>query len=266
VLLSPAPADATPPAVWHPPTGDVAPARPTIELLDDTGSSLPAFAQAGRRFVLGETWQRYRIRIVNPTGARVEAVVSVDGLDAIDGKPATTTKRGYLVPAHGEVVVDGWRTSLDTVAAFRFSTVPESYAGLTGHEQNVGVIGVAFFREQPAPPPPPPIAWRGRMPVPSASPKASAGAGGGGAGADAGPGRMGLGTQFGESHESHIREVSFERADARPMAVSELRYDDRAGLLARGIHLPPRDERDAENDRRDRAQPFAESRFAHSPR
>jgi hypothetical protein len=77
---------------------------------------------------------------------------------------------------------------------------------------------------------------------------------------------MGLGTQFGESHESHIREVSFERADARPMAVSELRYDDRAGLLARGIHLPPRDERDAENDRRDRAQPFAESRFAHSPR
>jgi hypothetical protein len=242
--------------------------RPRVELVDDSEASLPAFAQGGRRFVLGEPGQRYRIRIVNPTGARVEAVVSVDGLDAIDGRAAMTSKRGYLVPAHGEIVVDGWRTSMATVAAFRFSTVPESYAGLTGHEQNVGVIGVAFFREQP-PPPPPRVVWHG-LPAPAATaggppaPRSAPGAGGGAA-ADAA--RPGLGTQFGESHESHIQEVEFQRADARPMAMSELRYDDRAGLLARGIHLPPRDQREAENDRRDQAQPFGDtSRFAQPPR
>jgi hypothetical protein len=253
---------------WRPPPVVQAP-RPSLELVADSGATLPNFPLADRRFVLGAPGERYRIRIVNPTGGRVEAVVSVDGLDAIDGKPAGTGKRGYLIPAHGSVVIDGWRTSLDTVAAFRFAAVPESYAAMTGHDQNIGVIGVAFFREQPPPPPRPPIAWRG-MPVPSA--KSHAGGGGGadlgssaeGAGAPAA--RPGLGTQFGESHESHVEEVEFRRADATPMTVAMLRYDDRDGLVARGIRLPPRDERDMENDRRDRAQPFADTRFAQPPR
>jgi hypothetical protein len=219
-----------------------------------------------RRFVLGSPGERYRIRVVNPTGARVEAVVSVDGLDAIDGRPAATAKRGYLIPAHGAVVIDGWRTSLDSVAAFRFSAVPESYAAMTGHDQNVGVIGVAFFREQPPPPPRPPIAWRG-LPLPSAKSRsagADLGPSAGGGGAPAA--RPGLGTQFGESHESHVQEVEFRRADPTPMSVAVLHYDDRDGLVARGIHLPPRDERDVENERRDRAQPFADARFAQPPR
>jgi hypothetical protein len=85
----------------------------------------------------------------------------------------------------------------------------------------------------------------------------------GSAGASA---RPGLGTQFGESHDSRVQEVDFRRAEARPVAVVELRYDDLQGLLARGIRLPPRDERDLENARRDRAQPFADSRFAQPPR
>ena len=51
------------------------------------------------------------------------------------------------------------------------------------------------------------------------------------------------------------------------MTFAELRYDDRAGLLARGIELPPlRGERWAENLRRDGAQPFPDSRFAQPPR
>jgi hypothetical protein len=80
--------------------------------------------------------------------------------------------------------------------------------------------------------------------------------------------RPGLGTQFGEAHESHVVETAFVRADASPMIVSEVRYDDRDGLLSRGIQLSPpaRDPRDAENDLRDTAQPFPESRFAQPPR
>ncbi len=265
-LLSTIPARADAPASfpgrWHPPVVDAV-GRPSVALLDDVGASLPAFAQAGRRFVLGAPGERYRIRVVNPTGGRVEAVVSVDGLDAIDGKPAMLTKRGYLIPAHGEVVIDGWRTSLDTVAAFRFSAVPDSYAAQTGHDRNIGVIGIAFFREQPPPPPPPRIAWHG-LPSSQAGARGAEDSLGGAGGAPAA--RPGLGTQFGESHESHIQEVEFTRADSRPTVVAELRYDDRDGLAARGVPVPPRDERNVENDRRDHAQPFADSRFAQPPR
>jgi hypothetical protein len=106
--------------------------------------------------------QRYSVRISNPTAKRVEAVISVDGLDAIDGKSANwRNKRGYVIPAYGTVNIEGFRTSTTQVAAFRFSSVARSYAGRKGKARNVGVIGVAFFQEagQPAlaiPPSPPP--------------------------------------------------------------------------------------------------------------
>ena len=235
-------------------------ATPRAELIDDGQQALPTFAHEGRRFVLGTMGERYRVHIVNPTSSRIEAVISVDGLDAVDGHPAGLGKRGYVIPAFGDVTVDGWRTSLDTVAAFRFSSVRDSFATRTEHDRNVGVIGVAFFRERP----PvvwrrPPVAWRGASP-PGADKAA-------GAGAAPSAQRSGLGTQFGEQHDSRVEETSFVRADAAPMTFAEFRYDDRAGLLARGIELPPlRGERWAENLRRDGAQPFPDSRFAQPPR
>ena len=226
-----------------------------VQVLRDNGDALPTYASHDRFYVEGNVGERYLIRVTNPTPNRVEAVISVDGLDVIDGEPADTHKRGYIVPAHASIVVDGWRTSLDTVAAFRFATVPQSYAAMTGNDANVGVIGVAFFGEQPPPPPRPMVAHRAApMPAAPASRGAADGA------------RPGLGTQFGESHESRVQEVEFRRAEARPMTVAELRYDDRQGLLARGIHLPPRDQRDLENQLRDHAQPFADNRFAQPPR
>ena len=223
---------------------------PRVEIVDDAGRSLPTFGQGGREFLLGDVGERYRIRIVNPTPARIEAVVSVDGLDAVDGRPASLEKRGYVVPAFETVTVDGWRTSLDSVAAFRFSSVQSSYASRTGQDRNVGVIGAAFFPERV------PLAWR----APESASRAAAAPHASGAGAD----RPGLGTRFGESHESHVQETTFVRADARPSRLVELRYDDRDGLLARGIRLPndPR----TEIGQRDRAEPFPDSRFAQPPR
>jgi hypothetical protein len=263
-------------------------AGPRVEAVDESGSPLPTYYQGGRAFVEGDIGSRYLLRIVNPTPRRVEAVVSVDGLDAIDGRPASTGKRGYLVPAYGELTVDGWRTSLSAVAAFRFSSVRGSYAGRTGHDRNVGVIGVAFFRERPprpmprpqpyaskaAPPsaqdaPAPPSAGRSSSAesAPRSSAPAAAGAGGGAAPAPRAAQeyeRPGLGTEFGEAHESEVSEVAFVRAESTPWTVSQLWYDDRDGLLARGIALYPLDDREAETRLRDTAQPFAE-RFAQPP-
>ncbi|MDZ4063417.1 MAG: hypothetical protein U1E22_02010, partial [Coriobacteriia bacterium] len=45
--------------------------------------------------------------------------------------------------------IEGFRTSADAVAAFRFSSVRGSYSARSGQgDQNVGVIGAAFFNEQ----------------------------------------------------------------------------------------------------------------------
>ena len=138
--------------------GSVAEARPaarspfTVELVGEDGRVLETYAHRGRSYVLGMSGGRYSIRVKNPTARRVEAVISVDGLDVIDGENADFTgKRGYVVPAYGELLVDGFRTSTTQVAAFRFSAVADSYAERKGKGRNVGVIGVAIFDEKEDP-------------------------------------------------------------------------------------------------------------------
>jgi hypothetical protein len=114
------------------------------------GVPVQTFTYAGESFVMGQMGSRYTLRVVNHTGRRIEAVVSVDGHDVLDGKPADfRSKRGYLVPAWGAADIEGWRLSQAEVAAFRFATVADSYAARTGSARDVGVIGVAVFPEQP---------------------------------------------------------------------------------------------------------------------
>ena len=124
----------------------------TVELVGEDGRILDTYAHGGRSYILGMAGGRYAIRVKNPTARRVEAVISVDGLDVIDGESADFTgKRGYVVPAYGELLVDGFRTSTTQVAAFRFSAVADSYAERKGKGRNIGVIGVAIFDEKEDP-------------------------------------------------------------------------------------------------------------------
>jgi hypothetical protein len=244
-----------------------------VEALVD-GSPTQTFWHEGETFVLGHLGERYTIRVSNHTSRRVEVVVSVDGRDVIDGKPGDfARKSGYLVPAWGQVEIDGWRLSQEQAAAFRFSSVADSYATRMGSARNVGVIGVAIFPERVYRPPPrpiyPAIPYRydeerrfdgyhskragndaiGLAPAPSSSAPAQAPL------ADKAPAeaktrsaageayaprrsRPGLGTEFGEAVSSHIREVEFVRANSsEPAAVLGLRYNDRTGLIAMGIDV-----------------------------
>jgi hypothetical protein len=123
----------------------------SVSLNDDAGRPLPAFFAGGHTYAIGEAGQRYTIVVSNNSGVRVEAVASVDGLDVLDGKSADFAKRGYLVPAWGNLEIDGFRQTSDDVAAFRFGSVRDSYAARTGSDRNVGVIGVAFFAPRGAP-------------------------------------------------------------------------------------------------------------------
>lgn len=251
-----------------------------LDVLID-GVPARSFLHRGETWVLGERGSRYTLRIANHSAARVEAVVSVDGLDVIDGKVADfRAKRGYLVQAWSSIEIDGWRISADEVAAFRFGGVGDSYAARSGNAREVGVVGVALFpekeRERPLHRP---VLIRperpgveehaaGAAPSPphssSSAEVQSAPAAKSGAASEPGIDRAesrrpGLGTEFGEAVASSVQETEMVRADAdHPAAVVGLRYNDRDGLIAAGI-MKVDDRRDDASLRRT-ADPFPGSR------
>jgi len=118
-----------------------------VQVIREGGETLPTYGMKDRFYVQGSAGERYTIRVTNPTASRVEAVVTVDGLDVIDGESGDLRKRGYVVPPYGDVRIEGFRTSQADVATFRFGSVNDSYAGKKGKARNVGVIAVAIFEE-----------------------------------------------------------------------------------------------------------------------
>ena len=251
----------------------------SLDVVDETGAVLPTFQHRGRMYVLGALGQRYLVRVRNGSGRRVEVVVSVDGRDVIDGRPAAWEKRGYLLDPHGEVTIDGYRLNTASVAAFRFSDVQRSYASRMGDARDVGVIGAAIFPERVAyrvPPRPVPYQAPSREPAApessgrsgksSSSPAPGALAEGQALRDERRGDRPGLGTEFGEEHGSRVVEVRFERARARPDALLTLRYDDRQGLLAKGIEVDWRRASSSDDAwMRDNADPFRRNSFAEPP-
>lgn len=117
-------------------------------LVDEYGYTMSAAQVGDKRYVLGEPGQRYKLRLQNNSAYRFEVVASVDGLDVIDGDTASFAKRGYIIEPWSSITVDGWRTSGDSVAAFRFSGMEDSYAERKGQGRNIGVVGFAFFHER----------------------------------------------------------------------------------------------------------------------
>ncbi|MFL5299857.1 MAG: hypothetical protein ACJ79R_05900 [Anaeromyxobacteraceae bacterium] len=253
-----------------------APERPArwgpaaVELVDEAGSTLPTFEHRGRTYVLGVKGQRYLLRFRNATGRRVEVVASVDGRDVVDGRPASSAKRGYLVEPYGVVTIDGFRLAEVSVAAFRFGAVSRSYAARMGDARDVGVVGVAVFPERGPPSAPPLVTPDSRVrdgasAAPAEKSRADGAAPPSGA-ASAAPARPGLGTEFGEEHRSLVERAPFARESARPAAVLTVRYDDRDGLIALGIDVDRRwRARADERTRREDADPFRRERFAEPP-
>ncbi|KAB2897601.1 MAG: hypothetical protein F9K40_12610 [Kofleriaceae bacterium] len=121
-----------------------------VSLVGDGGDLLPGVRAAGRNLVVGADGDRYRLVVRNATSARFEVVASVDGLDVIDGQPASPERRGYIVDPYGVLVIDGFRQTESEVAAFRFGKVAASYAARTSGDANVGVVGIAIFAEKGA--------------------------------------------------------------------------------------------------------------------
>ncbi|GAB2497764.1 hypothetical protein [Arenimonas alkanexedens] len=215
-----------------------------MQVLDlDQSQTLPRHPHQGRDYIEGLPGHRYAVVLQNLTGERVLAVVSVDGVNAISGETAGSQQAGYVLQPWQRVEVRGWRKNLSEIAEFQFTSLGDSYAARTGRPGNVGVIGVAAFRErQPLPPP------RWEAEIAEAAPIAKSRAGAAEARApqsaaesassdryDASRSRQQLGTGHGSRRLDAATATEFERASLRPTQVLTVWYDSHQALVARGV-------------------------------
>ena len=118
--------------------------------LEVNGRSMREFAHEGKSYVESREGTEYSIRLTNNTGGRVLAVVSVDGINAISGKPTSDkpTEAGYVLGAGEAHVIKGYRVDENTAANFKFVKREGSYATEKGEGQGNGVIAVRVWEEK----------------------------------------------------------------------------------------------------------------------
>lgn len=208
-----------------------------VEILDRrSGRVLPVYWHDGERHVAGEPGHEYEIRLRNRHGGRILAVTSVDGVNVITGKTASPRQSGYVLDPWGLVEIDGWRKSMDEVAAFYFTRLPDSYAARTGRPENVGVIGVALFHERAYVMPVEDPQAYAAPPAPTAGAAVESEAA---RQSDSAREESRLGTGHGRRLDSGAIYTHFERASEEPDEIIRIYYDSRKNLVARGIIPPP---------------------------
>lgn len=263
----------------HLPTESSIGSLTSVSVIDrDSGRLLPVYRYRGEYWVAGIPGAKYSIAVTNRQGERVLAVVSVDGVNVLNGETAAFHQAGYVFGGHQRYEVAGWRKSDQEIAAFNFVASPRSYAQRTGRPDHVGSIGVAVFRERFEPPRfdlAPEFRYRyennellkhsrqsseaesGALrdaparaaPAPApAAPAASAAPGGvtdsakrahGGI-AGAARAEEKLGTGHGRREWDSVTRTTFERATAQPAEVIRIRYDSRENLIGMGVIPEPR--------------------------
>ena len=235
-----------------------------IQVVDrDSGAKLPVYRHLGEYWVAGRPGARYAVAVRNATGARVLGVVSVDGVNVVSGETASWEQTGYVLSPWQAFDITGWRKSDAEVAAFHFTASQASYAARTGRPDQVGVIGVAVFREKLPPPPPvampyappgalpegqdrsmgagaAPAAKAAPAPAPAAAESRADSLDAAGARsreealARAAPAPR-LGTGHGEREGSRVSHTTFERRSSRPDELIRIRYDSFENLVSLGV-------------------------------
>ena len=235
-----------------------------VQIVDRArGETLNTWRHRGSTWVAGRPGDRYSVRLTNRTGGRILVVLSVDGVNAVSGESAAVGQTGYVLAPYQTADITGWRKSYSEAAAFYFTALPDSYAARTGRPDNVGVIGVAVFRERmPEPPlggsfsPAPPLAKEGaatgRMEAERQADRAPAAAANDAIAAEKSASARRsqpefgqrddrkLGTGHGEREYSPTTETRFERATSSPSEIVQVRYDSMQNLIAAGVVQRPR--------------------------
>ena len=198
------------------------------------GQAQPIYLSGGQAFVAGVFGQAYEIRVHNRSGQRVEAVVAVDGRDVVTGQPVDPRRhRGHLVRPFGTTSIAGFRSSEASVAQFRFSTIPRSYAWRTGTAWGIGTIRVWVFEESM---PEPVVVLPHGMPGLRGGDGRSASPSMAESGAPSAPRDMG--TEYGEQRWSPVMRTHFQRQSHHANTVLGIRYQSHDALAAAGILTP----------------------------
>jgi hypothetical protein len=217
-----------------------------VRLIDrTTGETLPMYWHDGKWWVPGKPGNRYAIALNNRSGYRALTVISVDGVNVVSGETAATEQTGYVLASGQSAQITGWRKNMSRVAAFEFTSLPNSYAAQTGRPDNVGVIGVAVFREKVRyVPPPVPLEKQSRSEAAPPAAPASGAVSDANAAAEARradrPQESRIGTGHGRSEYSSTSYTDFERASLTPDEVIAIHYDSRDNLIAMGVIPVPR--------------------------
>ena len=212
-----------------------------------TGRDLPVYWHEGRAYVVGKPGNEYEIRVANRAGEDLLAVMSVDGVNVLNGETATPDGGGYVFSSWEQNTIRGWRKSMKDIAAFYFTSLGDSYAARTGRPQNVGVIGVALFQRKPVELPPVPYPqsnYDSREREESSKKLLRAPSG---AASDAAtrvqsepvpPARAPespLGTGHGRREHAPTRYVDFVRRSSEPAETIAIYYDSYRNLVAAGV-------------------------------
>lgn len=191
----------------------------------------------GNTYIWAKDGTEYSVVVWNRTNGRVEVVITVDGLDILGGKTGDyRTQGGYVIAANSKPnPIPGFRLDGDNVARFIFGTPEKSYAALTDRPNNIGVIGAAFFTEQPPRPAFSPVGFS--SPYDDLSGYLYKGMCKGGS-AESSVRSASVGTGFGRKTNYHTTGTNFVRKSSSvPSAILALHYQDRQTLRSLGIDL-----------------------------
>jgi len=125
------------------------------------GRSAPLYFAPGRwdrRYFQALRGRNYALRVRNRTDRRVGVLISVDGLNVVNGERSRLQRNEsmYVLDPWETATVRGWRTSLEQVRQFVFVDEERSYAERTGQANgDMGWIRVLAFEERR------PVAWFG---------------------------------------------------------------------------------------------------------
>ena len=112
------------------------------------GRKVKEYRHNGLTFIEAKDGTEFSIEVKNHATGRVLSVVSVDGLDILEGKPATKDSGGYIVKGGAAETFSGWRKSDTEVGAFKFTAKEKSYATEKGKGENNGIIAIKLFAER----------------------------------------------------------------------------------------------------------------------
>jgi len=200
-----------------------------------TGQSIKIWRHAGRNYIVGTNGERNSLKIKNKLDEPILSVIAVDGINVITGDTASPDQAGYVFEADQQQEIAGWRKSMHEVAEVYFADLSNSYAARTGRRAQVGVIGIALFREKKEIALPLTPEARRKKAYDENYAKGSQRR-------ESSPPQSGefesedkLGTGHGERIRSETTTTKFVRARKVPNEVLTLYYDSYANLVARGI-------------------------------